>query len=121
MIFTILCTSSSHLAVLQVVAWTGMFVENVRGGDLEQAISMTFDGEHPCALCNVIAEAATDGASDDTEKAPLPTVQVLDLKVQPLERVVLIPPAPMRLGIEKSDQWCSTRKWLPAVPPPKVA
>lgn len=121
MIFVVMCTSSSHLAVLQVVAWTGMFVENVQGGDLEEAISRTFDGDHPCSLCDAITDAVADGGSEGSEGVPLPTVQILDLKLLPLNRVTLLPPAPVRIGIEKACQVFASRAFAPAVPPPRVA
>jgi hypothetical protein len=121
MIFVIMCTSSSHLAVLQVVAWTGMFVENVQGGDLEEAIWRTFDGQHPCSLCHAIEDAALDAGADDEGGAPPPPIQVLDLKLLPLDRVALLPPAPVRLGIERAVLFRAARACLPAVPPPRLA
>mgnify|MGYP001821356790 CR=1 FL=1 len=121
MIFVVMCTSSSHLAVLQVVAWTGMFVENVQGGDLEEAISRTFDGDHPCSLCDAISDAVADGGSEGSDRAPLPIVQILDLKLLPLDRVAVLPPAPVRIGVEDSGQAFTSRASAPAVPPPRVA
>ena len=121
MIFIVVCSSSSHLAVLQAVAWTGMLVENVQSGDdLEDAVAKTFDGEHPCGLCHLV-EDATKSGGEEKEEAPLPTVQVLDLKLLPLDRVALLPPAPVRLGMEFDDLFSVPRAFVPAVPPPRVA
>ena len=120
MIFIVVCSSSSHLAVLQVVAWTGMLVEHVQDGDLEAAIAKTFDGSHPCGLCDAIDGAAQAGG-DENEEAPLPSVQILDLKLLPLARVAILPPAPVRLGMVRDDWFCVARAVLPALPPPRVA
>jgi hypothetical protein len=117
MIFIVVCSSSSHLAVLQVVAWTGMLVENIQDGDLETAIAKTFDGAHPCGLCEAI-DGAAQAAGDEDEQVP--SVQVLDLKLLPLDRFALLPPAPVRLGVEGGDFLSVTRAMLPAVPPPRV-
>lgn len=45
-----------HWAVLQTVAWTRMFVENVQGESVTEALSKTFDGQHPCQLCQRISK-----------------------------------------------------------------
>lgn len=120
MIFIVACSSSGHLAVLQVVAWTGMLVENVQVADLDEALEMTFGGDHPCGLCHAI-EDARSGAGEEPDEAPAPTFQVLDLKLLPLDRVALMPPAPARAGIEIDDLFCVGRAHLPAVPPPRLA
>ncbi|MFT5110629.1 MAG: hypothetical protein ACI9UA_006285 [Pseudoalteromonas tetraodonis] len=120
MIFIVACSSSSHLGVLQVVAWTGMIVENVQQGDLDEALSKTFDGDHPCGLCHAIEGAAQD-LGDEDERAPAPNVQILDLKLLPLDRVALSPPVPVRLGMVRDDVFSVTRAFSPAVPPPRLA
>lgn len=120
MIFIVACSSSGHLAVMQVVAWTGMLVENVQSGDLDEAITKTFDGEHPCGLCHVI-EGAAEQQEGENEDAPVPAGQVLDLKLLPLDRVVLLPPAPVRLEFARDDLFSEVREFSPAVPPPRVA
>jgi len=118
MILIVGFSSSSHLGLLQVVAWTGMMVENVQAGDLDEAIEKTFDGEHPCALCHLVEDAAKSGG-DEKEEAPLPTGQILDLKLLPLDRVALLPPAPVRLGIVRDVVSGAVRASVPAVPPPR--
>ena len=51
---SILAASGGHWAVLQVVAWGGMLVEYSLEGGIDQAAIRTFDGNHPCKLCNAI-------------------------------------------------------------------
>ena len=45
-----------HWAFLQSVAWVTMVVSYSQTGSLKEALAKTFDGEHPCALCNHIAD-----------------------------------------------------------------
>lgn len=53
-----------HWTLLQTVAWTGMVINYSRGSSLDQAISMTFDGEHPCPMCKAIKQ----GKSEERER-----------------------------------------------------
>ena len=55
-----------HLPALQVVAWTGMVVKYAQAVPLSEAIEMTFDGDHPCPLCNVIRKAQKSGQHEMT-------------------------------------------------------
>ena len=116
MIFIVACSSSSHLAVMQAVAWTGMFVENVQVHRLDEAVSRTFDGAHPCGLCEVIQEA--QGDRGDRDHAPSLNVQVLDLKLVALEALRIVPPAPERLPVGWIDSRSADRGDRPPVPPP---
>ncbi|HUJ11483.1 MAG TPA: hypothetical protein VL171_15830 [Verrucomicrobiae bacterium] len=43
-----------HWALLQSVAWTSMFVRFSSDGSFSEALSKTFDGQHPCCLCKLI-------------------------------------------------------------------
>ena len=49
-------TIGLHWGFLQSVAWMGMVVNYSRDGSFVTAVEKTFDGEHPCALCKVIAK-----------------------------------------------------------------
>jgi hypothetical protein len=47
-----------HWGVMQGVAWTKMLWEySQRDGSLVAAAKKTFDGEHPCRMCDSIKEA----------------------------------------------------------------
>ncbi|MES2922197.1 MAG: hypothetical protein V4819_11660 [Verrucomicrobiota bacterium] len=43
-------------AMLQVVAWSRMLVDYSAQAGLAEGMTMTFDGQHPCCMCNAIAE-----------------------------------------------------------------
>jgi hypothetical protein len=50
------CSIGLHWGLLQSVAWVGMVVNYSRSGTLGEALTRTFDGKHPCALCKTIAK-----------------------------------------------------------------
>lgn len=55
----------AHWAFLQTAAWTGMIVSYSRDASLTEALSKTFDGQHPCCLCKMIQK----GRADDNKQA----------------------------------------------------
>jgi hypothetical protein len=46
----------AHWALLQSVAWVGMMAAYSRDGFIAEALSKTFDGQHPCCLCKMIQQ-----------------------------------------------------------------
>jgi hypothetical protein len=57
--------AGGHWAMLQGIAWTSMVRDFSKSGTLSQAVSKTFNGKHPCAMCKKIASAKSH-----EEKAP---------------------------------------------------
>jgi hypothetical protein len=49
-----------HWAVLQTVAWTGMLITYSRDASFTEAVSKTFDGEHPCPMCKIIKKGRAE-------------------------------------------------------------
>jgi hypothetical protein len=45
----------AHWAILQTVAWTTMLADNLCIHPAREAVTETFDGNHPCDLCKAIA------------------------------------------------------------------
>lgn len=58
-----------HWALLQTAAWAGMLVAYAQDGNLQAAITKTFDGEHPCPLCKAIEKGRSEEQRQD-RKAP---------------------------------------------------
>ena len=58
-----------HWLALQGVAWSSMRVDHSREETLATAVSKTFDGRHPCPLC----EAVATGQSGEQEQKEVPT------------------------------------------------
>ena len=55
-VLALMVSIGAHWALLQTVAWTGMIISYSQDATLAEAISMTFDGEHPCKMCKVVKE-----------------------------------------------------------------
>jgi hypothetical protein len=103
-----------HWAILQSVAWTSMLAQNLQSGSVTEAVSKTFDGEHPCSLCNQIAE----GRKSEKKSDPL------NLKMKKIEMAfheshfVFVQPDMFRLLplLESSARFMAD---APPVPPPR--
>jgi hypothetical protein len=54
-----------HWALLQTVAWTGMIISYTQEGTLQEALTKTFDGQHPCALCTQIDQGRKSEKKSD--------------------------------------------------------
>ncbi len=59
-VLLLVLTMGLHWTLLQTVAWTGMIVSYAQDNPLGAAISMTFDGEHPCCLCKTIKQGRAE-------------------------------------------------------------
>ena len=55
-LLAVLATLGGHWAALQSFAWARMIGQYARQESLASAISKTFDGRHPCALCLVVQQ-----------------------------------------------------------------
>jgi hypothetical protein len=55
LVLAMFAACGGHWLVLQSVAWSEMIVEYSRTDSLTVAVEKTFDGRHPCGLCQQIA------------------------------------------------------------------
>ncbi len=104
-----------HWMALQSAAWIGMIASNANAETLVVAIEKTFDGEHPCGLCEVVKNGR-----NQEEKQPLAKA-IVKLDAVLMAAMVLRPPrgsnwkypvlAPMAIG----------RTPAPLTPPPQPA
>lgn len=102
-----------HWAFLQVVAWTGMVISYSQEATLSQAVSETFDGKHPCALCKRIAEAK------HAEKKPEFKFEIGKLEFpRACEESVLSPPSTF-WEYRASDVQSRLLNRAPPSPPPR--
>lgn len=69
-VFLLVLTLGLQWVVLQAVAWTGMIVSYSQNNSISQALSMTFDGEHPCPLCKVIKQGRA-AEKEQEKEAPI--------------------------------------------------
>jgi hypothetical protein len=69
----------AHWALLQTVAWTGMVVSYSRDGFFAEAVSQTFDGKHPCRLCEVIQQGREEEKEQDQQRVKPVSILVLGI------------------------------------------
>jgi len=108
-----------HWMLLQSVAWVGMFADFSRDNSLRTAVTMTFDGNHPCPLCLAVK------AGDDTTKQPgkPPLFKAKDLTCLALnDSTTSLPPIPTAQAdkpFPAPAQMPSARSDTPPLPPPR--
>lgn len=103
-----------HWLVLQSVAWAGMIVTYSQDAPLTAAISMTFDGAHPCKLCKAVEEGKRSGQKQDLLKFD----KKLDLFCA--EASGLQPPARAFTLQSHFSAYAPLRVEPPPGPPPRV-
>jgi hypothetical protein len=56
-ILALCCAIGLQWLALQSIAWTAMIVDYSKNASLCHAIAQTFDGTHPCSLCQIVRKA----------------------------------------------------------------
>src|SRR5882672_5176823 len=79
-VLALACSIGLHWTLCQAVAWASMMASYSRDASFSEAIVKTFDGKHPCKLCQHIsksqrAEKKTDSTLD-LKKLEFPYVAV---------------------------------------------
>jgi hypothetical protein len=106
------CSVGLHWELLQSVAWVKMVVSYSSVAPLKVAIEKTFDGKHPCSLCNEIAKGR------QSEKQSIPTVaKKFEFSYS---ATLFVFSAPSHYWqIEPPETFGSARLYAPPVPPPR--
>jgi len=104
-----------HWALLQSVAWAGMFASYAQQTTLREAFTKTFDGKNPCRICRLVREGQQ---SEKAKESVLPLVKVESLPCA--EVFVLTPPVPLFYP-SVSDEAALPRAESPPSPPPRAA
>ncbi len=113
-----LYVSGAHWCALQTFAWTGMLVSRAQTSTVTEAVATTFDGDHPCALCQAVEEAQKREKENDSALL----VEAL-AKMSYLRPAALDVPAPTSEAVifrERVTLVCP-RVDTPPSPPPKLA
>jgi hypothetical protein len=105
-----------HWALLQTVAWTNMLATNLRTDSLEVAVIKTFDGQHPCNLCKVIAAGKK---SEKRTEFPATLKRLEFISARPV--FVFAPPQDFRLLPELEISFHQSSRQPPVPPPRNVA
>lgn len=104
-----------HWAVLQTVAWTKMVVDFAQQDSLSVAVAKTFDGAHPCELCQTVKE----GRKEERKKQEPTAIAKLDAVLAPVVRLPPRPSAP-RIFFVVTSTMCGVSQ-SPLTPPPRLS
>jgi len=113
LVLALVAMLGAHWALLQTVAWTRMLADNLHSSSFCDAVTKTFDGQHPCPLCKAIA------AGKQSEKKTEFSFQSQKLEFPPLkENIILIAPMQFQLlPLENSSAKSLSQK--PLLQPPR--
>lgn len=104
-----------HWLLLQSVAWVGMIITYSQTSTFSEAVSMTFDGEHPCRMCLVVKEGKK------AEKKEMQMKSDLKFEFLSAERIQFLPPLLASTVLRSSSMFAMARTEAPPGPPPRIA
>ena len=104
-----------HWALFQSVAWVGMVITYSREATLTEALVKTFDGKHPCSLCNHIAQAQKSQKKSDRH------FELKKLEFISAAQVVTFPPPSRFQLLSAGNSSAPQLSETPPVPPPRHA
>ena len=115
-LLAVFSSASLPVAVLQLGVWVKMmdgFYEQT--GSLADAVEWTFNGEHRCDGCELVASLG--GTASEVVASSFS--QSMDLKIAPSElSMIIISPPSGEVCDEAPTSWCSVAK-LVSTPPPR--
>jgi hypothetical protein len=112
LVISLVAMLGAHWALLQTVAWTTMLADNLCTQTVKEAVTETFDGNHPCPLCKAIA------AGKQSEKKTGFNLQTQKLEFLPAKQnFVLIAPSQFQLLQQENSSAKSLRQKPPLQPP----
>ncbi|HVU27665.1 MAG TPA: hypothetical protein VHG71_08005 [Verrucomicrobiae bacterium] len=115
LVLALIASIGAHWALLQTVAWTTMLADNLCTQSVTEAVSQTFDGEHPCPICMAIA------AGKKSEQKTEFILQKQKLEFPPSgENFVLIAPSHF-YPFPLIDFSAGSISQEPPTPPPRAA
>jgi hypothetical protein len=115
LVLALVSTIGLHWAFFQSLAWTSMLADNLRRDNLAQAVTHTFDGQHPCQLCKAIA----DGKKSEKKSEWTTCFKTLEFPPATEDFAVT---APARLALPwRADFFARSLSETPPTPPPRRA
>lgn len=115
LIVAFLAATGGHWALFQTVAWTNMLAENLQTASLSEALTRTFDGNHPCTMCKEIS-----AGKKSEKKAEFPKLGTKLEFVSERPVFVFAPPSDFRLQAALTEL-LTTWFEAPPTPPPLAA
>jgi hypothetical protein len=113
-VLALVLATGLHWATLQTIAWTTMLANNLCSQSVTEAVSNTFDGEHPCPLCKAIA------AGKKSERKSVFLTQVQKLEYPPAAKnFILVAPAQFQM-LPLANRFAAALPEKPLTPPPRL-
>jgi hypothetical protein len=114
LLLMLLALTGGQWAVLQSVAWAGMLASRLRTQRLPDAITTTFDGQHPCPLCKVVQTGRKNESKPEAViKLPRIEFPLADCGCQ------MIAELDPRWTVAWSDEFAESLAGSPLVRPPR--
>lgn len=112
--------SGAQWLVLQSVAWTNMLITYSQDAPLSEAIQKTFDGQHPCQLCEHIQSAEKETQKEDATTSSSSSSLSNFLKAGALPgQLSITPPRGEYHSYPSVATRFSSRTTEPIAPPPR--
>lgn len=118
MVLGLMVSIGLHTVVIQSAAWAGMLVSySMEKGSVAQAVSDTFDGEHPCELCKLAHQAETAAADD--KQTPKVDGKVKVHLIADVAAAIIISGPPPPVFATAADVRLCVLNHTPDTPPPR--
>jgi len=115
MVLSLCAALGLHWAALQSVAWVGMLINYSQSGSIGSAIEKTFDGRHPCPLCNAIRKGQEHGG----KKQDYQFNRKIDMDCVRQAAALIPPVSDFSWMAFAASGVCFSKE--PGVPPPRAA
>lgn len=110
-----------HWGVVQTLGWVSMTIEFSRNSSLTEALEKTFDGRHPCRLCQLVQnEGPLSEGGDSLPSAAKTEIQPLFATLWADSIRVHVPVPVFTFWPVTSDR-ATCLETRPALPPPRFA
>ena len=106
--------TGGHWALLQTAAWVGMTIDYSQKDPFLVALQKTFDGKHPCQLCQLISKETK------TEKKKEYRSILVKLEFLPHAQEAALKPTPFPM-VTTAPLKVFSRSEPPPSPPPRSA
>jgi hypothetical protein len=116
-----LATLGGHWVALQSFAWARMITQYAREGSLAGAITKTFDGRHPCAICLVIQHGRQQEQGGQKNIPMVRLGEGPDLLCAPRPAPTPVPPTTAFFSVPFVPRWHADFLDTPPTPPPRAA
>ena len=108
-----------HWIVLQSVAWGKMLFDYSQNVGLAKGIEKTFDGNHPCKMCQQVQKGSQKESSDSVNAGLVKLLKQSEI-LPPLSSMLRLTSISFPIAYSARAFLFSTRDEAPLTPPPLV-